>query len=234
MKITLSIALILLLAFNLKAQQEKQSTKEVKQEISSTKEVQEGLGELQNQVKSLFDYYEKYDENTSKKDKKEALDKAIDDMAGKGTVSEKDKSDAFKVIDAYISADKAPTQIKSEKKQIAIEDSPEVKEKAQEYFDAAKNKLLSMSYAEYEKNIWITKPMASRREIKESYNQIHQNDGKSVSISASDNELSETQKQVNAFYKMENAKTYEEYKEAIKELDPNASDERIRKAWNNK
>lgn len=204
------------------------------EETLKLEEIEQGAKELQNQVKSLFDYYEKYDKSTSEKEKKDALDKAIDDMAGKGNVSEKDKSDAFKIIDAYINADKAPTQKKPEKKQIAIEDSPEVKEKAQEYFNAAKNNLLSMSYAEYEKNIWVTNPMASRREIKESYNQLHQNDGKSVSISASDDELTKTQKQVNAFNQMEKATTYEEYKEAFLILNSRLTDEEIRKAWKNR
>lgn len=224
MKNTISIVLFLAMVFSLNAQETK-----LKQ-----KEIEKGTKELQNQVKSLFEYYQKYEQNTSKKDKKIALDKAIDDMAGKGNVSENDKSKSFKVIDAYIRADKAPSEHKPEKKQHAIEDSPEVKQQAQEFYNAAKNNLLTMSYAEYENNIWVANPMASRREIKESYNQIHKNDGKSVSISASDNELTDTQKQVNAYFKMENAKTYEEYKEAIKMLDPSASDEAIKKAWNNR
>jgi len=76
--------------------------------------------------------------------------------------------------------------------------------------------------------------MASRREIKESYNQLHQNDGNSVSISASDDELTDTQKQVKAFDQMENAKTYQEYKKAINILNPSVTDEEIRKAWNNR
>jgi len=144
------------------------------------------------------------------------------------------KSKSFKVINAYITADKDPIKTEPEKKQKAIEDSPEVKRQAQEYFNAAKNNLLGMSYAEYEKNIWVSKPMATRKEIKESYNQIHKNDGKSVSISASDGQLTDTQKQVNAFFKWENAKTYEEFKEALKILNPNASEEEIKKAWDNK
>ena len=200
----------------------------------STEEVQQGVNKLQNQVKSLFEYYEKYDGDTSKKEKKNALDKAIDDMAGEGNVSEKDKSDAFKVIDAYIDADESPTQNKPEKTQINFEDRPEVQEKAQEYFDGAKNHLLSMSYTEYEKSIWAANPMLSRREIKESYNQLHKNDGRAVPITASDDELTDTQKQVNAFNQMQNAKTYQEYKEAINILNPSVSDKEIRKAWENR
>ncbi len=229
MKIIISIGFFLFsLSFTLQAQDNPPT------ETPSAEEVKQGVNELQNQVKSLFEYYEKYDENTSKKEKKDALDKAIDDMAGKGTVSEKDKADSFKVIDAYIEADKAPSQNKPTNKQIAIKDTPEVQEKAQEYFDAAKNHLLSMSYAEYEKSIWAANPMVSRREIKESYNKLHQNDGKIVSISVADNQDTETQKQVKAFNQMQNAKTYQEYKEAINILNPSVSDEEIRKAWENR
>ncbi len=91
-------------------------------ETPSAEEVQEGVNALQNQVKSLFEYYEKYDENASKKDKKDALDKTIDDMAGKGNVSEKDKADSFKIIDAYIKGDKGEKiEIDKQKKEGVVD-----------------------------------------------------------------------------------------------------------------
>ncbi len=91
-----------------------------------------------------------------------------------------------------------------------------------------------MSYEEYEANIWAANPMVTRREIKESYNNLHKDDRQSVSISAADDELTETQKQVNAFNQMQNATTYQEYRDAVKMLNPALTDEEIRQAWDNR
>lgn len=94
MKTITSILLIFSLAFAYA--QEETPTKE---------ELQQGTKELQEQVQSLLNFYQKYEEKTSDKDKKQAYDKAVDKLDTKGEASEKDKEDAFKVIDAYIKAD---------------------------------------------------------------------------------------------------------------------------------
>lgn len=200
------------------------------QEKPTAEELSKGIEELQKTSKSLMNYYQKYEENTSDKDKKKAFDKAVDDMS-EGEATQNDKDKAFKLIDAYIKADNAPAQPHPAKKEVKLEDHPEVKKQAQQQFNTAKNELLNLSYKEFEARIWIIKPMASKREIKESYNQLHKNDGRSVSITAADDELTKTQKQVNAFNQMEAAKTYEEYSNAIKTLMPNASEKDMRKAW---
>lgn len=197
-------------------------------------ELQEGTKELQEQVQSLMNYYQKYEEKTSDKEKKNAYDDAIDKLDTKGEATEKDKEDAFKIIDAYIKADQAPSKPQPKREEVALKDHPEIKRQAQEQFDAALAQLMAMSYTEYEAHIWQTSPMASRREIKESYNNLHKDDGRSIGISAADDAPTETQKQVNAFNQMENATNYSEYKEALLVLNPNLTDKEIRNAWENR
>jgi hypothetical protein len=94
MKIILSIILIFSLTFSY-----------AQEETPSTKELQEGVKELQEQVKGFMDLFEKYEENTSDKEKKEAYDKVISKLDTKSEATESDKEDAFKVINAYIKAD---------------------------------------------------------------------------------------------------------------------------------
>ena len=94
MKVILSIILIFSLTFSY-----------AQEETPSTKELQEGVKELQEQVKGFMDLFEKYEENTSDKEKKEAYDKVIDKLDTKSEATERDKEDAFKVINAYIKAD---------------------------------------------------------------------------------------------------------------------------------
>ena len=94
MKTILSIILIFSLSFTY-----------AQEETPSAKELQEGAKELQEQVKGFMNLFEKYEENTSDKEKKEAYDKVIDKLDTKSEATERDKEDAFKVINAYIKAD---------------------------------------------------------------------------------------------------------------------------------
>ena len=221
MKTITSILLIFSLAFSLHAQKE----------TPTTEELQEGTKELQEQVQTLMNFYQKYEEKTSDKDKKQAYDKVVHKLDTEGEATEKDKEDAFKVIDAYIKADQAPSQPQPKSEEVELKDHPEIKQQAQEQFDTALNHLMAMSYDEYEAHVWQASPMSTRREVKESYNNLHKDDDRSVSISAADDEPTETQRQVNAYNQIENAKTYTEYRDAVKILMPNLSEEEIREAW---
>lgn len=201
------------------------------QEKPTAEELSKGVEELQKTGQSLMNYYQKYDENSSDNDKKKAFDKAVDDMS-EGTATQKDKNDAFKLIDAYIKANNASGQPQQPAgKEVQLKDYQEIQRQAQQQLNTAKNELLGMSFEEYEAKIRIINPMASGHEIKESYNQLHKNDGRSVRITAADDELTKTQKQVNAFNQMETAKTYEEYRNAVKILMPDAAEKDIQKAW---
>jgi ribosomal protein L23 len=202
------------------------------QEEPTAKEIQQGTEQLGKQVNSLMNYFQKYEKKTSQEEKKQAYEKAVDDMDTEGEATQKERDDAFKIIDAYIKADQAPA--KPQKKQIALKDQPQIKKQAQDIFDEAKNRLMAMSYEEYESYIWKTNPMATRREVKESFNQLHKDDAKHVQITALDDKPTKTQTQILALQKMENAKTYTEYRDAIKTINPNLSDKDIKNAWKNR
>jgi len=207
----------------------------IAQEEPTTKEVQQGTEQLGKQVNSLINYFQKYEEKTTQEDKKQAYEKAVDDMDTEGEATQKEKDDAFKIIDAYIKADQAPSKPqKPQKKQVALKEQPQIKKQAQDIFNEAKNKLMAMSYEEYESHVWKTNPMATRKEVKESFNQLHKDDAKHVQITALDNKPTKTQIQILALQKMENAKTYTEYRDAIKTINPKISDKDIRNAWKNR
>jgi len=224
MKTITSIILILSVVFSLQAQDD----------TPTPEELQEGTKQLQEQVQSLMNFYQKYEEKTSDKEKKQAYDKAVDKLDPQGEATEKDKEDAFKIIDAYIKADQAPSQPQPKREEVELKKQPEIKRQAQEQFDTALARLKAMSYTEYEAHVWQISPMSTRREVKESYNNLHKDDGRSVSISAADDEPTEKQRQIKAFNQMANATTYGEYKEALLILYPNLTDKEIRNAWNNR
>ncbi len=197
----------------------------------------QGMDSLQKKVMKLMDFYESYDNGSSETQKKEKYNDAVDEIS-EGTASEPDKKDAFKIIDAYIKGDKAleqenTNQDTSEDFDDKLEQTEEVQQ-ALGHMNQEKTRLLEMPYAEYEAYLESSNPLLTKREIKESYNQIHANDGRAVSISSSDDTLTDEQKKVQAFIKLENASTYEEYKEAIQILNPSVSEEEIRKAWDNR
>ncbi len=183
------------------------------------------------QIQSLFDYYETYEKNTSEKEKKDALNEFIDDTGG--TVSDKEREDAFKIIDAYISADK-DNSVKPTDINVDVNEVSEIEKQAEEHFNDAKNQLMNMSYPEYSEFIIKASPLYTEKEIKESYNALHKNDGKHVNIVAGDNKKTEEMKQVDALLILENPKNYQEFRAAILFLKPDAKEDEIRKAWDNR
>ena len=188
-------------------------------------------GDEIKQVQSLFDYYETYEKNTSEKEKKDALNKFIDDTDA--TITDKEREDVFKVVDFYINAD----QDNSDKPidiNVDVNEALEIEKQAEEHFNDAKNQLMNMSYPEYSEFIKKASPLYTEKEIKESYNALHKNDEKHVNIVAGDNEKTKEMKQVDAFLILENPKNYQEFRSAILFLKPDAKEDEIRKAWDNR
>ncbi len=197
-----------------------------------------GIDSLQIQVMKLIDFYESYDDNSSESVKKAKYDDAINEISN-GTASEQDKEDAYLIIDAYIKADKGleentnPQGEEEESFEDIINNTEEVKN-AEAHVEQQITNLMQMSYSEFESYIEASNPMLTKREIKESYNEIHKNDGRAITISAADDILTEDQIKVNAFLQLESASTYEEFKQAIQILNPDVTEAEIRKAWDNK
>lgn len=193
------------------------------------------LDTLQTQVMKLIEYYETYEGDNPEADKKAKYDAAVDEISG-GTASEQDKEEAFKIIDAYIQADKAIGQDQSQQtgNSQSFEEAVESTEEAQtglEYLDQQKSMLMQMSYPEFEAYILESNPVSTKKDVKIAFNEMHKDDGKQVAITEADEEMSEAEKLMWAFETIENPQNYEEFKKAYKILKPEATDTEIQEAW---
>jgi ribosomal protein L23 len=170
--------------------------------------------------------------------KKAKYNDAVDEISG-GAATEKDKADAYQIIDAYIKGDKAleqDSQQQTENEQSldeALKNTDEVKA-AQEFLDQQKTMFMQMSYAEFEAYILKFNPVAGKKEIKTAFNEMHKADGKKVSITDADENMTEAQQQMWAINILQNPKSYEDFSKALKILNPKISESEIRKMWDNR
>lgn len=212
------------------------------------------IDSLKTTVKKLINYYDSYENGSPESLKKAKYNDAVDEMSG-GTATQKDKNDAYKIIDAYIKADtKKSTDtggdsndtdadsdqdsgidlgINQQEMEDMANDAQQQAEQGQQFAEEAVNNLMNMSYAEYESYILVMNPLLCRKDIQKSYNQMHQNDGKHVSVDPNCEE-SKMQKQMKAIDILNHPKehTYSQYRSAILFLSPNTSESEIRAAWN--
>lgn len=187
--------------------------------------------EINKAMFKLINYYESYEDGSTPAQQQAKFDKAFEEMTG-GKASSKDYNDAFKIVDAYIKSDRNPsvnTQNQHSTNDL-IKKTDEYKQ-AEKTINQGFNNLMSMSYPEFEKTVLKMQPNKGRREVKETYNKMHKNDGKQVAITASDDELTPQQQMLWAVKVIENPENYEEFVKAAKILDPKVTDEKLRKAW---
>jgi hypothetical protein len=202
---------------------------------SFKKEIPQSLDSLGNKVMKLMEFYESYDNGSPESLKKAKYEDAVDELFG-GAATKKDKADAYQIIDAYIKGDKALEQDKPQQdKNVqsfddALKNTKEVKA-AQQFLDQQKNMFMQMSYSEFEASILKFNPVAGNKEIKTAYNQMHQNDGKQVTITAADEEMTEAQLQIWAIGAIQNPKNFDEFQKAYKIIKPNATEKEIREIW---
>lgn len=188
--------------------------------------------EIQKATLKLIEYYESYEDGSTESQRRAKHDNAIDAMT-RGAANSQDKNDAYKIIDAYIKADQSPSvPVGNNQGSLddAIKQTDEYK-KAEEAINNGMTNLMNMSYPEFEKTVLQLQPNSSRREIKETYNKMHKNDGKQVAITAADDELTPQQQMLWAVKAIENPKDYNEFVKAAKILDPKVSDEKLKKGW---
>mgnify|MGYP001347526848 CR=1 FL=1 len=189
--------------------------------------------EIQKVTLKLIEYYESYEDGSTESQRRAKHDNAIDAMS-RGAANSQDKNDAYKIIDAYIKADKDPGANHAGEQQGSPDDAikqTEEYKKAEKAINNGMTNLMNMSYPEFEKTVLQLQPNSSRREIKETYNKMHKNDGKQVAITAADDELTPQQQMLWAVKAIENPKNYEEFVKAAKILDPKVSDEKLKKGW---
>ncbi len=194
---------------------------------------QQKMDSLNTKVMKLMEFYDSYDNGSSETFKKEKYNDAVDEISN-GTASQKDKNDAYQIIDTYIKGDKAigqnGTQQESDDMNKAIEQTDEVR-KAQELVNQNKTMLMQMSYSEFESYIQQMNPVAGTREIKQAFNEMHKNDGRQISITSTDNEMNAAQQQMWAFETIQDPENYEDFHKAYKILKTDATEAEIRETW---
>ena len=219
----ISVAFILVVTFQIANAQEK-----TKNEITPD--------EINKATLKLIDYYESYEDGSSESQRRAKHDNAIEELT-RGKATSKDKNDAYKIIDAYIKADRNPGTNNTNQQQGSLDDA--IKQ-TNEYKEAEKainngmNNLMNMLYPEFESTVLKLQPNSSKREIKETYNKMHSHDGKKVAITAADDEMTKEQQMLWAIDAVNNPKNYDEFVKAVKILDPKVSEEKIKQAWEKK
>ncbi|WP_299524043.1 hypothetical protein [uncultured Lutibacter sp.] len=201
---------------------------------TTPKENKEARDSINFKVSKLMEFYESYEDGSPESLKKAKFNKAADALS-EGSISKKDKADAYQIVNAYIKGDKALEQDKSVEKNEdeslneTLEKTEEVKE-AQKFLDQQKAMFTQMSYSEFEAYILKISPGTGKKEIKTAYNELHKNDGKEVSITSEDEEMTEAQLQLWAIETLQNPKSCADYRKAINILKIQMPESEIQKA----
>ncbi len=189
-------------------------------------------------AQKLMKYYNQYENGASESVKIAKFNEYINQV--NPNLSQADRKKAFRIVNAYIESSKGKTidmQLTQEQKQQVERMLQETAQKKQEGMHAMHEKMQdikNMSYSEYKnfatQNGQIPLPEA---DIQKAYNQMHQNDGKKVKVTAKTT-ITKIDNPVVAIEIVRHPKkhTYQEFKIAMKYLKPDISEEEIQKIWN--
>lgn len=192
---------------------------------------------LQSKVMKFIEFVDAYDDGSPESLKKDKYNEMLNLFVGDAGTA-KERADAYKIIDAYIKADKAlekgevapstaPQQQTFEELVKSTDEYKQGEELMQQQYAA----FMNMSYPEFEKMVLSISPANGKKEIKQAYNEMHKADGKQVAISPADNEMTELQKQMWAIEVLKNPADYAEFCKAAKMLKPEITDEELNEAW---
>ena len=196
----------------------------------------------QDKVKDIFaaymDYFKEYDPLAPESVRKAKFNKVVDKE--NPNLSQADREKAFKIVDAYIRADKGldtDYKISEKDKQLInnmFADAEKLKEQGMQAMMREVERYQNMSYSEY-KNFVTQNGQIPYKEadIKKAYNQMHKTDGKAVTITAQDKQKAKQLTIIEATDILQNPNkhSYNEFKAAMKLVQPNVSDEDIQKYW---
>ncbi len=186
-------------------------------------------------VKSYMLYFKDYDPLAPISHRKARFNHIVDQE--NPNLSKSDRERAFKIVDAYIRADKGlPVDYKiSDKDKKSMEEL--LGDAQQKQADGMKTmkgevyRIKNMSYSEY-KNFVSQNGQIPYKEsdIQKSYNKLHQNDGKQVKVTA---DKPQPMNYIQAIDILRNPKkhSYDEFSKAMRFIKPEISDEDIKKAW---
>ena len=207
------------------------------------------LGQIQAQrptnrdkVKDIFaaymDYFKEYDPLAPEPVRKAKFNKIVDKE--NPHLSQADREKAFKIVDAYIRADKGldtDYKISEKDKQLInnmFADAEKQKEQGMQAMMGEVVRYKNMSYSEFKQFVTQNGQIpAKETDIKKAYNQMHKTDGKAIAITPADEQKSNKLNQIEAIdiLREPNKHTFAEFKAAMKLLKPDISDEDIRKNW---
>ena len=185
-------------------------------------------------AKKLMEFDEQFDNGAPESLKKAKFDEFVDELNPE--LSKEDRKKAYDVVNWYIKASKGQkTDIRlSEEQQQQVEQMlEEAEQKKEAGLDAVYGKmaeLKTMSYSEFKayvtQNGEIPLPEA---DIQKSYNQLHKDDGKQVTVTPADNTKIDNPVVAIDIVNNPEKHSYSEFRAALKFLDPNISDEEIKK-----
>ncbi len=193
---------------------------------------------LQDVLSAYMDYFKGYDPLAPEATRKARFNKVVDKE--NPNLSQADRERAFKIVDAYIRADKGldtEYKISDKDKQLIkemLDDAEKQKQKGMQAMMGEVNRIQNMSYEDYKNFVTQNGQLPLKEaEIKKAYNQMHKNDGKAVSITPVDAQKSKQLNQMEAIdiLREPNKHTFGEFKAAMKLLKPEMSDEDIQKNW---
>jgi len=214
------IVLIIGLFFGVATAQQAQKT-----DISITKDL----------INVYMDYFKDYDPLAPESVRKARFNKIIDKE--NLNLSAADRQRVFKIVDAYIRADKGyPVDYQipeKDKKEIEKmhKDAEQKKASGMDAMLGEAERYKNMSYSEYKafvtQNGQIPLPES---DIQNAYNQLHKDDGKQVQVSK---QSTQPMNYVQAVDILRNPKkhTYSEFSAAMRFIKPEVTEAEIKEAW---
>ncbi len=185
-----------------------------------------------------MDYFKEYDPLAPEPVRKVKFNKIVDKQ--NSHLSQADREKAFKIVDAYIRADKGLNtdyKISEKDKQLIsnlFASAEKQKEQGMQAMMSEVARYKNMSYSEFKNFITRNGQIPVKEaDIKNTYNQMHKTDSKSVTVTAQDKQKTKQLTIIEAVDILQNPNKYNytEFKAAMKLVQLNVSDEDIQKAW---
>ncbi len=193
---------------------------------------------LQDVFSAYMDYFKEYEPLAPEPVRRAKFNKIVNKQ--NPNLSQADREKAFKIVDAYIRADKGldmDYKISDQDKQLIKDlfaDAEKQKEQGIQAMMGEVSRFQNMSYSEFKNFITQNGQLPLKEiEIKKAYNQMHKNDGKAISITAADEQKSKQLNQIEALdiLREPGKHSFSEFKAAMKVLKPDISDEEIKEYW---
>ena len=189
---------------------------------------------VQDIIRTYIDYFDEYNPLAPEAVRKAKFNKVVNKE--NPNLSKADREKVFKIVDAYIRADKgldSGIRISDQDKQMIqnmLNDTRQQKDKGMQAMIGKVARYKSMSYSEFKNFITQNGQLSAKEaDIKKAYNQMHKNDGKALTITAQDKQKAKQLTIIEAADILQNPNkhSYNEFKAAMKLLKPDISDKDI-------